>query len=86
VALDRRAASLACALGPGGPPGVALLDEATLPQLASLATSKAAETKAQVEEAKFGTAARLAGLGVDAFFLEMDCWLLRDPRPLFFAR
>lgn len=87
VALDRRAASLACAL-PGPPVGVALLDEATVPALAARATvtSKAAETKAQVEEAKFGTAARLAGLGVDAFFLEMDCWLLRDPRPLFFAR
>jgi len=40
----------------------------------------------KVEEAKFGTSARLASLGVDAFFLEMDCWLLRDPRPLFFAR
>jgi hypothetical protein len=27
----------------------------------------------------------LLGLGVDAFFLEMDVWLLRDPRPLFYA-
>jgi hypothetical protein len=25
------------------------------------------------------------GLRVDAFFLEMDVWLLRDPRPLFYA-
>ncbi len=46
---------------------------------------KALETKAQVEEAKFGTAAALSRLGVDGFFLEMDVWLLRDPRPLFRA-
>ena len=43
------------------------------------------EVKAQVEEAKFGSAAALARLGVDSFFLEMDVWLLRDPTPLFSA-
>ena len=57
-----------------------MLDEATYPPLKRHARTREEETKAQVEEAKFGTAAFLASMGVDAFFLEMDVWLLRDPR------
>jgi hypothetical protein len=64
---------------------VVLLDEVSYPALRKHAQDKSQETKAQVEEAKFGTSAKLAGMYVDAFFLEMDCWMLKNPLPLFTA-
>jgi len=61
---------------------VVLLDPSTLPDRGG----RPLPTKALVEEAKFGTAARLAGDGVDFLFLEMDVFLIRNPRALWDAR